>query len=160
MAAQKEVDEVLGDNALEEKHIPQLKYVEACIREALRFQGPIGQISVHAKAPTRIAGKYEVTPDVNIVCNFRGLHHDPKVWGDDADVFKPERMLDGKWEKLPRNAWKPFGNGARACIGRGFAEQEMIMNIALILQRFQIVMADPSYDLRKCSLPSSVSNLY
>ena len=36
----------------------------------------------------------------------------------------------------------------RACIGRGFAEQEMIMNIALVLQRFQLEMADPSYELQ------------
>ena len=36
----------------------------------------------------------------------------------------------------------------RACIGRGFAEQEMIMNIALVLQRFQLEMADPEYDLQ------------
>lgn len=36
----------------------------------------------------------------------------------------------------------------RACIGRGFAEQEMIMNIALVLQRFQLEMADPDYDLQ------------
>lgn len=147
MKAQKEVDEVVGDNALEEKHLPQLKYIEACIREALRFQGPIAQLGLHPKKPTRLAGKYQVFPENQIVANLVGLHHDPKVW-DHADVFEPERLLDGKWEKLPRNAWKPFGNGARACIGRSFAEQEMLMNVALILQRFQVQLADPSYDLR------------
>jgi cytochrome P450/NADPH-cytochrome P450 reductase len=35
----------------------------------------------------------------------------------------------------------------RSCIGRGFAEQEMIMNIALVLQRFQLQLADPTYEL-------------
>lgn len=41
-----------------------------------------------------------------------------------------------------------FGNGMRACIGRGFAEQEMVMNIALVLQRFQLELADPNYELK------------
>ena len=81
--------------------------------------------------------------------NLRGLHHDPKIWGGDADIFRPERFLDGQWEKLPKNAWKPFGDGERACIGRQFAEQEMIMVVALILQKFQVELADPAYELRK-----------
>ncbi len=81
--------------------------------------------------------------------NYHGLHYDPKVWGDDADVFRPERFLDGAWDRLPKNSWKAFGDGPRACIGRIFAEQEMIMIVALILQKFQVELADPSYDLSK-----------
>ena len=56
-------------------------------------------------------------------------------------------MLD--FEKVPPDAWRPFGIGVRACIGRAFAEQEMLLNVALILQRFQVEMADPTYDLSK-----------
>jgi cytochrome P450/NADPH-cytochrome P450 reductase len=90
--------------------------------------------------------------------NLRGLHHDPKVWGSDADVFRPERFLNGGWENLPPNSWKAFGDGARACIGRTFAEQEMIMVVALILQKFQVELADPSYQLRMC-LPTPMVEL-
>ena len=36
----------------------------------------------------------------------------------------------------------------RACIGRNFAEQEMMINMALVLQRFNIELADPTYELR------------
>lgn len=50
--------------------------------------------------------------------------------------------------KVPPNSYKPFGTGVRSCIGRAFAEQEMIAAVALILQRFQIEAADPSYDLQ------------
>jgi len=67
--------------------------------------------------------------------------------GDDGDVFRPERLLDGRFEALPSNAFKPFGRGRRACIGRAFAEQEMVMATTLILQRFQVELADPSYHL-------------
>jgi cytochrome P450/NADPH-cytochrome P450 reductase len=117
---------------------------------ALRFMGPI---AINSKGPiqkTRIAGKYEVEPNWQILLNLKIFMRDPKVWGDDGDQFKPERFLNGGFEKLPPNAWKPFGDGMRSCIGRGFAEQEMIMCVALMVQNFQVELADPSYDLGKC----------
>jgi cytochrome P450/NADPH-cytochrome P450 reductase len=112
----------------------------------------MGPITVSSKGPiekTRIAGKYEVEPDWQILLNLKIFMRDPKVWGDDGDQFKPERFLNGGFERLPPNAWKPFGDGMRSCIGRGFAEQEMIMTVALMVQNFQVEMADPSYDLRE-----------
>ena len=39
----------------------------------------------------------------------------------------------------PVNAWKPFGNGQRACIGRGFAMHEAALAIGMILQRFKLL---------------------
>ncbi|KAF2470639.1 bifunctional P-450/NADPH-P450 reductase [Lindgomyces ingoldianus] len=145
MAAQKEVDDVLGDAPLEMKHLSQLKYVKYCIYEALRFLGPISLIAKHAKHATKLAGKYDITPEEHILCNLRPFHHDPKIWGEDAEEYKPERFLNGGYEALPPNAFKAFGDGPRACIGRGFAEQEMVMVVALILQKFQVEMADPRY---------------
>ncbi|EUC36074.1 hypothetical protein COCCADRAFT_89080 [Bipolaris zeicola 26-R-13] len=148
LRAQQEVDEVLGDGPLDIKHIPKLVYIKYAIYEALRFLGPIGINGKHALQKTKIAEKYEVEPEDVILMNLRGLHHDPKVWGDDAHVFRPERFLNGGWENLPPNSWKAFGDGMRACIGRTFAEQEMIMTVALILQKFQVELADPGYQLQ------------
>ncbi|KAK6078628.1 bifunctional P-450/NADPH-P450 reductase [Seiridium cupressi] len=142
-----EVDRVVGDDVLEPSHLPQLKYLKACIQETLRVLGPITQNNVHAKEDTVIGGKYKITKDMTVRINLRGLHHDTQVWGADADVFRPERMLNSGFERMPQNAWKPFGNGSRSCIGRFLAEQEMLMALAMIFQRFQVDMADPSYDL-------------
>jgi cytochrome P450 / NADPH-cytochrome P450 reductase len=147
LKAQQEVDQVLGEGPLEGKHLSQLVYVKYAIYEALRFMGPISLNGKHAIKPTKIGGKYYVEPDDHIFVNLRPFMHDPKVWGEDADEYRPERFLNGGYENLPPNAFKAFGDGPRACIGRGFAEQEMIMVSALILQKFQVEMADPSYEL-------------
>jgi len=48
------------------------------------------------------------------------IHRDPAVYGDDFEDFKPERMYEENFERLPNGAWKPFGNGSRACIVRPF----------------------------------------
>lgn len=83
-----------------------------------------------------------------MVCLLTKIQKDPKVWGDDAEEFKPERMLGDKFDALPANAWKPFGTGMRACIGRAFAWQEALLVVALILQNFDMRMDDPNYELR------------
>ena len=43
-------------------------------------------------------------------------------------------MLNGGFENLPPNAWKPFGNGQRSCIGRPFAWQESLLAMVLVLK--------------------------
>jgi len=91
---------------------------------------------------------YQVAVEDKLIINLPVLHRDPKVWGADADQFRPERMLDGGFENLPPNSWKPFGNGMRGCIGRAFAWQEMMLTLTLILQRFSLELADPSYELK------------
>ncbi|KAG9870697.1 cytochrome P450, partial [Aureobasidium melanogenum] len=126
LKVQREVDEVVGDNVLELQHLPKLTYLDACIKETLRLSSPISRWGVCPREDTTLQGKYEVKKDVQLGANLRGLHHDPAVWGDDHEDFKPERMLKSNFEKLPPNSWKPFGNGMRSCIGRGFAEQEML----------------------------------
>lgn len=90
--------------------------------------------------------KYFIPKGQPVFSSLRALHHDPAVWGDDHDVFKPERMLD--MSKIPPGAWKPFGTGERSCIGRAFAEQEMIGVVATILQKYQIAPAVPDYKLQ------------
>ncbi|KAH8891028.1 cytochrome P450 [Thozetella sp. PMI_491] len=143
-----EVDAVLGDKQIELSDVPKFKYIEATIRETLRYFGPISVLTRGPKEPILLAGKYKMTPDVPIIVNLKGVHRDPAVWGDDADEFKPERFLDGGWDRVPQHAWRPFGNGLRQCIGRYLAEQEIIIAMAMVLQRFIVEQADPDYELK------------
>ncbi|PSR76254.1 cytochrome P450 [Coniella lustricola] len=145
---QQEVDEVVGDSVLSLEHLPKLTYVWATLRETLRYLGPIGGFQRHSKRDTVLGGRYKIHPNEVILINLRGLHHNTASYGPDANVFRPERFLNGGWESLPPNAWKPFGTGARGCPGRAIAEQEMIIAWALMLQRFNFELADPSYKLK------------
>jgi hypothetical protein len=47
----------------------------------------------------------------------------------------PDARLRADRDSLPPNAWKPFGNGARACIGRPFATQEAQLVLSMMLRR-------------------------
>lgn len=69
--------------------------------------------SVQPCEDTLLAGKYPVRTGETIWNFLSKSHRDPDVYTD-PDEFKPERMLDMNFKKLPKNAWKPFGNGVRA----------------------------------------------
>jgi cytochrome P450 / NADPH-cytochrome P450 reductase len=93
----------------------------------------------HAFETTVLGGRYEVTPGDALATLVPMLHRDPAIWGPDPEKFDPARFEPERVKARPANAYKPFGTGFRACIGRHFALQEAIVALALVLQRFELV---------------------
>ncbi|KZO97728.1 fatty acid hydroxylase [Calocera viscosa TUFC12733] len=145
---QAEIDAVLGKEPIQLSHLPKLEYLQAVLRESIRLNAPLGMLLLTPEEDTVIGGQWEIKKGTRCGVEINGLQRDQTVWGEDAAEFKPERMLDGKFEALPPNSWKPFGNGARACIGRPFAWQESLMMMATLLQKFDLRFDDPSYHLQ------------
>lgn len=145
--ARAQVDEVLGDADPRIDDLARLRYLDQILQETLRLWPTAPAFAVEPREPTTIAGRYEVTPDDTLLVLIPTLHRDPKVWGGDAEAFRPERFAPEAAATLPPNAWKPFGNGMRSCIGRGFALQEAQLALAMILQRFDLTEGDPGYQL-------------
>lgn len=148
--AQEEVDTVIGTRSIEYEDLSKLPYINAMLRETLRLQptAPGFSTTPKAEAGEIIGGKYHVKKGESMLAALHCVHRDPAVYGSDAEEWKPERMLDENFEKLPPNSWKPFGNGARACIGRPFAWQEAQLVVATLLQYLNFHMDDSSYDLQ------------
>lgn len=146
--ARKIVDEVLGSELPRAEHLAELRYIEQILMESLRIWPTAPAYAVHPLEDTLVAGKYAVKTTDTILVLIPSLHRDPTVWGDDPEEFRPERFEPENAERLPPNAWKPFGNGARACIGRPFAMQEAQLVLSMLLQRFDFVLDDPSYQLK------------
>src|SRR5262249_4443622 len=88
---------------------------------------------------TVIGGKYQITKDQQLKVVTPMLHRDPSVWGADSEKFNPDHFQPERELALPANAFKPFGSGQRACIGRTFAMQEATLVLGMILQRFQLI---------------------
>ena len=147
--AQAEVDSVIGTESIQVHHVNELPYITACLREALRLQPTAPAFTVTPKSENGelLAGKYFIPRGVGIVAVLPAIHRDPAVYGEDVDDFRPERMLDENFNRLPPNSWKPFGNGARGCIGRLFAWQEAMMVTAMLLQYFNFAANDAQYEL-------------
>lgn len=106
--AQKEVDDVIGKEPVTLQHMSRLPYITACLRETLRLNPSAPAFTVRLKGdkPTVMGGRYEIKPGQTIKCLLPKIHRDPSVFGEDAEIFKPERMLDENFQALPKNAWK------------------------------------------------------
>jgi cytochrome P450 / NADPH-cytochrome P450 reductase len=146
-AAQAQVDNVLGADPPTIEHLARLRYIEQVLMETLRLWPTAPAFALRPLQPTVIGGRYEVTPDDILLLLLPMLHRDPAIW-DQPEAFRPARFAPKNLEKLPPHAWKPFGTGRRSCIGRGFAMQEAALVLAMILQRFDISLADPDYRLK------------
>ncbi|SPJ78607.1 probable bifunctional P-450:NADPH-P450 reductase [Fusarium torulosum] len=146
--ARQEIDEVLGDSNLTVDDLPRMPYISMILRETLRLMPTAPGFYVTSSKDETVGGQYDIPANEPVFCFLHQIHRDPQVWGPDAEDFKPERMADEFFNKLPKNAWKPFGNGMRGCIGREFAWQEAQLAMIMILQNFDLWKADPNYKLK------------
>jgi len=140
--AYEEVDRVLGpdtDVKPTYQQVTQLTYITQVLKEALRLWPPAPIYGIAPLNDEVIGGKYKLKKDTFIAILVLALHRDPAVWGPNPDAFNPDNFSPEAEAKRPINAWKPFGNGQRACIGRGFAMHEAALAIGMILQRFRLI---------------------
>src|SRR6516225_9970995 len=137
-----EVDRVLGAevNALPTyAQTHQLPYVSQILEETLRLWPTAPAFTRRPYKDTVLGGRYKVEANSAVVVLTGMLHRDPKIWGDNPEAFDPDRFSPENRVKIPPNAYKPFGTGQRACIGRQFALQEATLVLAMLLQRFEFV---------------------
>ena len=137
-----EVDRVLGgdlDAKPTYQQVTQLTYITQVLKEALRLWPPAPAYGVAPIKDEVIGGKYKLKKGTFVLVHVLALHRDPSVWGPNPDVFNPDNFSREAEAARPINAWKPFGNGQRACIGRGFAMHEAALAIGMILQRFKLI---------------------
>ncbi|MEO6843452.1 MAG: cytochrome P450 [Bradyrhizobium sp.] len=140
--AYEEVDRVLGpdiDARPTYQQVTQLTYITQILKEALRLWPPAPAYGIAPLSDETIGGKYKLKKNTFITVLVLALHRDPSVWGPNPDAFDPENFSREAEAARPLNAWKPFGNGQRACIGRGFAMHEAALAIGMILQRFKLI---------------------
>ncbi len=141
-----EVDALLpGDEPPTYEAIMKLDVIARVLEETLRVWSPIPAFSVTAFSDTTI-GRFPVRAGQPAVVVLPSLHRHPKAW-ERPEEFDIDRWLPENRKSHYKAAYKPFGNGERACIGRQFALTEARLALAMILRRFAV--ADPTaYKMR------------
>ncbi|ESZ90950.1 cytochrome P450-like protein [Sclerotinia borealis F-4128] len=138
-----------------------LPYLDACIKEAFRLH-PAPGLPLERVVPepgVEIAGEW-VKGGTVVGCSAWVIHHRKEIFGEDVEVFRPERWLVGvggeggiDWKrerevednkiKEMNGAMLQFGMGARSCIGRNISLLEIYKLVPSMLRRFEIKLEYP-----------------
>lgn len=107
----------------------KMPYLQAVIKEGLRIHPPVTGLMLKVVPPggDTVLGKY-LPAGTKLGYTAFGLFLDPKLWGQDSKVYRPERWLEGTPEEIKRKENDMdlvFGWGRSQCLGKTVAAIEL-----------------------------------
>ncbi|SPO06561.1 related to pisatin demethylase (cytochrome P450) [Cephalotrichum gorgonifer] len=96
---------------------------------------------------------YELPGGTELAVNIVGLMHRRDIFGEDADVFRPERWLEGggdgaRVRRMVSAVDMVFGGGRNTCPGRTIALIEINKLIPELLRRYDMAIVRPEKPMR------------
>jgi benzoate 4-monooxygenase len=148
---QKELDKALPDvdKVPTYAQVKDLPYMDAVIKETMRIHSTssLGLPRLIPPGPgLTLLGQHFPQGTVLSVPAYT-IHHSTDIWGEDADVFRPER-----WESVTekqKDAFIPFSYGPRACVGRNVAEMELALIVGTVFRRYEFVLRQEGMQTRE-----------
>jgi len=131
-----EVDSVLGNDPASLAHYRQLDYTSQVINETMRLYPPLWLLTRIATADVEINGYHIKKGSVMLISPYT-MHRNPDYYIA-PDEFLPERFVNNYEKSLPKYAYIPFGGGERICIGKEFAQMEMRLVLATVMQNYRL----------------------
>ncbi|ESK83390.1 cytochrome p450 [Moniliophthora roreri MCA 2997] len=159
--AQAEIDTVVGQTRIPTlADMENLPYMRAVVKEVLRWRPALPLGVFHASLEDDIYEGYHIPKGSWIIPNILAMNHDPATYGQDPDVFRPERFLneDGTHKESPPDTKDEghysFGFGRRICPGRHLASNA-VLSFAIVLWAAKL---EPGKDAHGNEAPISISN--
>ncbi|ESK86760.1 hypothetical protein Moror_15178 [Moniliophthora roreri MCA 2997] len=139
--AQGEIDRVIGKDRLPTyDDRPKLPYIEAVLRETLRWH-PVAPLGLfHAALSDDTVNGYYVPKGAPIAANIWAMTRDESVYSD-PESFVPERYLTEDGTCNDDEMTFIFGFGRRICPGRHLASESLWAGMASVLAAFDITKA-------------------
>ncbi|MEU4645664.1 cytochrome P450 [Micromonospora sp. NPDC023814] len=133
-ALHEEVDRVLAGSAVAPEHLPQLELTSRIVTETLRRRPPL-LLTRTVTVDTQL-GDHHVAEGTSVAYSPYLIHHR-------SDLYPQPHCFDpGRWDPTRpqprREAFIPFGTGARKCIGDQFATLQITAALAAITARWRL----------------------
>jgi cytochrome P450 len=118
----------------------RLEFLTRAFKEALRLYPPVYLFARISVAEVTVAGR--VVPDRSIVLlSPWTVQRRADLWPEPTR-FDPDRFAPELEATRPTDAWIPFSDGPRVCIGAHFAQLEAPLVLATLLQRADFTLTD------------------
>jgi len=153
-----------------------MEYTVAFIKEIFRFHPIVPKLLRQAKKDLVIPlvepiydkdgnmlHEVFLRKGVKIYPNIAAYNRHPELWGPDPHVFRPERWLDMKEDKIKFGVYGNlgiFGAGVHACIGWRFALYEIQSFLIASLRNFRFDLQDKAPEIRRTFAIVMVPQVY
>uniref|UniRef100_A0A2A4IT41 Cytochrome P450 n=1 Tax=Heliothis virescens TaxID=7102 RepID=A0A2A4IT41_HELVI len=134
-----ELKDVFGDSnwPVTADDLTRLKYMDAVIRESLRLYPSAPMLLRRVDEDVLLPSGVTLPQGSGVMLSVFAAHRNPRYWGEDAELFRPERFID---EPLQHPAaFLAFSYGPRNCIGYRFAMMSMKTVLATLLRQYKIL---------------------
>ncbi|RZC82085.1 hypothetical protein C5167_044660 [Papaver somniferum] len=143
----RKISDDCDDDEIQEEDLMKLPYLKAVVLEGLRRHPPAHFGLDHAVTQDVGLDGYVVPKEAIVNFMLAEIGWDPKIWGEDSMIFKPERFLnedDGSLNEemsdvTGNKAIKmiPFGAGRRMCPASGLAVLHLEYFVANLIKKFK-----------------------
>jgi len=135
---QDELDDVVGqERVVDENDIPQLKYLQAVVKETFRLHPPGPLLMPHETREACEIGGYHIPAKSRIFVNVWAIHRHPSAYENPFD-FNPERFVENLIDlKGIDFQLLPFGSGRRMCPGLNYGLLMVQIELAKLLHSFK-----------------------
>ncbi|KAI1208291.1 cytochrome P450 [Annulohypoxylon truncatum] len=130
--------------------VSRLPYLNAVVKESMRVF-PVTTWPMERLIPSggaTIAGMF-FPEGTSVGCLPAAVHQRAGIFGEDVNVFRPDRWLTSNSEELRRMeaAHMGFSRGRRNCLGQNIAIMQMKKVIPAIIMNFKLNLASPDVSL-------------
>ncbi|KAE9370992.1 cytochrome P450 [Stipitochalara longipes BDJ] len=124
-----------------------LPYLQACIKEGIRIWPPLTGLMTKVAPPEgdHFKGVY-IPGNTEIAYSAWGVQRHTGTYGEDVDMFRPERWLEATGEtlqKMDRSQETVFGSGRYGCLGKSVAFVELNKVFVQLLRNFDFAIINP-----------------
>lgn len=124
--------------------IHSFPYLLGITNEILRLYPGVAHRSRVCLTPTTILD-HDVPKGTIVTWPIYGANRDPKLWGEDADLLRPERWFES--EQRDTYAFMTFGQGPRKCPGEHYTRAVVACQLLSMFGRFKIRIPNGGIDI-------------
>lgn len=137
---------------IQDSEAKQLVYLQACVLEGLRIFPPLSQLRERVVPPGGdTLGSFYLPEGTYVGLNAWGVQRNKAVYGDNAELYCPERWLTddvGRLHTMHQTHSLIFGYGSTKCLGMSMA----MMEVTKVIFEVGVGICFGTSDSSRCSI--------
>ncbi|KAL8379432.1 hypothetical protein RB599_009017 [Gaeumannomyces hyphopodioides] len=125
-----------------------LPYLQAVVREGIRMFPPATGLLPKVSDTDEVVAGVRIPAGTNVAWAPWPIMHDRAVFGEDADMFRPERWIEAgpeRWRLMDQTVMMDFKTSSRyECLGKTIALIELNKIYVELFRRFDLTIVDPT----------------